>query len=42
MCNSFELDYTIKEGKLCIDMEYLEIKKEQCLYPTAHLIILKP
>jgi len=29
VCNSFELDYTIKEGKLCIDMEYLEIKKEQ-------------
>ena len=41
VCNSFELDYTIKEGKLCIDMDYLEVKKEQCLFPTP-LLLPKP
>lgn len=30
ICNSFELDYKIVNGKVQVDMDYLEIKQEQC------------
>ena len=31
VCNSFEMDYKEVDGKIKIDMDYFEVKQEQCM-----------
>jgi hypothetical protein len=42
VCNSFELDYTVENGKLAINLEYFEVKKEQCFRPPTLATVGQP
>jgi hypothetical protein len=35
ICNSFELDYKIVNGKIQIDTNLLEVKQEQCVFSSS-------
>jgi len=44
VCNSFEMDYKVVDGAIKIDMDYFEIKLEQCasIIPLAIFFYPEP
>ena len=35
VCNSFEINYKEVDGKIKIDMEYFDIKQDQCMFALS-------
>ena len=42
VCNSFEMNYKVVDGAIKIDMDYFEIKLEQCASIIPLAIFLSP